>query len=96
MSHGERLCTQRPSSQGNAIVASHFRSYYWNGKIGCSQGNGMIAYQLWLLFRRERNRSIDTFSICLFRWEQNATIPYHSTFHSTNLVFPFLEQNGSI
>ena len=41
------------------------------------------------VFRWERYRSVDMFSICLFRRERNGTISYRSTFRITFLVVPF-------
>ena len=81
--------TPRHSSHGNAIVPFHLRSNFRIGQIGCSYGNGTIAHQFCFLFRQERNRSIDTFSICLFRRERKRTITYRSTFRITFLVVPF-------
>lgn len=79
----------RHGSHGNAIVPFHLRSNVWNGQICCSHRNGMIAYQFCFLFRRERYRSVDMFSICLFRLERNGTIAYLSIFRITFLVVPF-------
>ena len=77
-----------PSSHGNAIVSFHRRSNFWNGQIGCSHGNGTIVYEFCFVFRRERNRSVDIFSICPFRRERTRTIAYRSTFLITFLVVP--------
>ena len=41
----------------------------------------MIAYQFCFVFRRERNRSIDKCSICLFRRERNDCVPLHFSYH---------------
>ena len=41
------------------------RSNVWNGQIRCSHGNGTFAYQFFIAYRRDRNRSVDMFSICL-------------------------------
>ena len=73
----------RPSSHENAIVPFRLHSNFWNGQIDRSHGNGTIAYQFCFAFRRERNRSVDTFSICLFRRERNGMIAYRSTFRIT-------------
>ena len=82
-------CAFRPSSHGNAIVPFHLRSNFWKGQIGCSHRNGTIAYQFCFALRRERNRSVDMFSICLCRRERNGTIAYCSTFRITFLIVPF-------
>ena len=75
-----------PSSHGKAIDPFHLRSNFWNGQIGCSRGNGTIAYQVYFVFRRERSRSGNMFSICLFRRERDVTITYRSTFRITFFV----------
>ena len=72
---------QRPSSHGNAIVPFDFRSNFWNEQIGCSHGNGTIAYQYCFVFRREHNRSVDLFSICLFTRERNDCALFHFSYH---------------
>ena len=56
----------RRSSHGKAIVPFNLCSNFWNGQIGCSHGNKMLAYQLCFVFRQERNRFADIFSNCLF------------------------------
>ena len=78
----------RPISHGSAIVPFHLHSNLWNGKVGCSHENGTMTYQFCFVFRRERNSSIDMFSICLFRRERNGTIAHRSASCSTVLVFP--------
>ena len=60
---GEHCLSIRPSSHGKAIDPFHIRSNFWNGQIGCSHRNRKIAYQLRFVFRRERNSSVDMFSI---------------------------------
>ena len=49
----------RTNSHGTAIIPFHLRSNFWNGQIGCSHGNGTIAYQYCFVFRRECYRSVD-------------------------------------
>ena len=71
----------RPSSHGNTIVPFHLRSNFWNGQIGCSHGNGTITFQFCSVFRRERNRSVDMFSICQFRWGRNECASFHFSYH---------------
>ena len=39
--------------------------------MGGSHGDGTIAYQFCFVFRRERNCSVDMFSICMFRQQRN-------------------------
>ena len=55
--------------------------------MGCSHGNGTIAYQFCFVFRRERNRSVDIFSIACS--DGNGTIVYRSIFRITFVVVPF-------
>ena len=85
----------RPSSHGKAILPFHLRSSIWNGQIGCSHGNGTIVYQFCFVFSRERNRSIDMFSFCLFRRERNGTEQLRTVSLFVSLVqsFHFLERN---
>ena len=84
----------RPSLLGNAIVQFHLRSNFWKRQIGRSHGNGTVAYQFCFVFRRERNPSIDMFSICLFRRERNDCVVFHFSHYCLDV--PFLERNGSL
>ena len=81
------IISLRPSSHGNATVPFHLRSNIWNGQIGCSHVNGAIAKQCCFVLRRERNRSVDMFSSCLFRREWNDCVSFH--FRIMSLVVPF-------
>ena len=73
----------RPGSHGNTVVPFHLRSNFWNGHIGCSNGNGTIAYQFCFVLTREHNCYVDMLSICLFRRERNGTITFRSIFRIT-------------
>ena len=68
-------------SHEKAIFPFHFRSNFWNRQIGCSRGNGTITYQFCFVFRRERYRSVDMFSICLVRRERNNCVSLSFSYH---------------
>ena len=86
----------RPRSHGNAIVPFHLRSSFWNAKLGCSHGNGTIAYRLASLFTRERNRSVPQLllqSLPFFRATTTSTHAHKgkiSSFHFSDLFYTSL------